>query len=138
MMPAGKYYVGDLCYVMHPEWNQVCDLVLGDGGCLEGEFNLPDGRRFAMFNTAWGDGQYDSNVGSHCVDSGSIGCIRIDDISESERNFDEMNRLGAIVDFPNEFTTRTDNEGQLTFGHVVVDTSDAALDEYFEEDEQNA
>jgi hypothetical protein len=124
MMPAGKYYVGDLCYVMHPEWDQVCDLILKDGGCLEGEFNLPDGRRFAMFNTAWGDGVYGSNAGQHCVDSGSIGCIRIDDISESERNFDEMHRLGAIVDFPNEFRTKTDNEGQLTFGHVVVETND--------------
>jgi hypothetical protein len=139
MMPAGKYYVGDLCYVMHPEWSAVCDLVLGDGGCLEGEFNLPDGRRFAMYNTAWGDGQYGSSIGtSHCVDSGSIGCIRIDDITESERDFDEMNRLGAIVEFKNEFTTYTDDEGNLTFGHIVVETSDAAIDEYFEGEEQNA
>ena len=26
MFPAGKYYVGDLCYVMHDEWDEVCGL----------------------------------------------------------------------------------------------------------------
>ena len=37
MMPAGKYYVGDLCYVMtDAEWDEMCGLFcLGrdDHGC---------------------------------------------------------------------------------------------------------
>lgn len=26
-MPAGRYYVGDLCYVMDDVWDEVCDLM---------------------------------------------------------------------------------------------------------------
>ena len=68
-MPAGKYYVGDLCYVMHDEWKECCDLffpyVPGHGEQqVEGEFTLADGRRFANFGTRWGDGMYHSNRGT--------------------------------------------------------------------------
>ena len=61
MLPAGKYYVGDLCYVMHEEWDEVCGLFFKgrtDHGCNQGEFMLKDGRRFACYNTRWGDGTY--------------------------------------------------------------------------------
>ena len=52
MMLAGQYYVGDLCYVMtDDEWDQLCSITIKDHKCLEGEFNLPDGRRFAMYGT---------------------------------------------------------------------------------------
>ena len=56
MMPAGKYYIGDLCYVMHPEWDEFCRITISGNECLQGEFNLADGRRFATFTTAYGDG----------------------------------------------------------------------------------
>jgi len=56
-MPAGKYYVGDLCYVMDSdEWSQVCSLIIQGEKLLDGEFELPDGRRFAIYSTHWGDG----------------------------------------------------------------------------------
>ena len=32
MMRSGTYYVGDLCYVMHPQWDEVCDLMFATGG----------------------------------------------------------------------------------------------------------
>ena len=41
MFPAGKYYVGDLCYVMHDEWDEVCGLFFkgrDDHGCNQGVF----------------------------------------------------------------------------------------------------
>ena len=43
MFPAGKYYVGDLCYVMHDEWDEVCGLFFkgrDDHGCNQGMFEL--------------------------------------------------------------------------------------------------
>ena len=120
-MPAGKYYVGDLCYVMHNEWDEACNLMFdpmnGDPG--EGVFSLKDGRRFAIFGTAYGDGVYDDQEGrEYCVDSGSIGCIKVEDITEDEIRED----LGNIIDFPNEFYVKK-NGGELIFGRVWIKTN---------------
>lgn len=54
-MPKGKYYIGDICYVMRDEWSEVCSLMF-NGDVYDGEFNLADGRRFASMSTMFGDG----------------------------------------------------------------------------------
>lgn len=125
-MPAGRYYIGDLCYVMHDEWDECCNLffpyVPGQPQQhVEGEFTLKDGRRFASFGTAYGDGTYDSNIGTeHMVDSGSIGCIRVEDIRDT--TYDNIEQLGAIVEFAQPFEVRKVSLGLLKFGHVEIDT----------------
>ena len=120
-MPAGKYYVGDLCYVMHPEWDEFCDLTIRGERCLEGEFALADGRRFATLSKAYGDGTYRSNINTfHSVDSGSIGCIRVEDIRDN--TYSDIERLGAIVEFTEPFEVSTDY-GLLKFGHVLIETA---------------
>lgn len=130
-MQAGTYFVGDLCYVMHPEWNEVCDLIIDGHSCKEGEFELVDGRRFAMYNTAYGDGQYSSNTpNKFCVDSGSIGCIRLEDITDETYSMELVSDLGAIITFENDFVTSVHN-GTIRFGDVEIYTAD--MDE--EEDE---
>lgn len=125
MMPSGKYYVGDLCYVMHDEWDECCNLFFQgrkDHGCNEGEFNLKDGRRFANFNTAYGDGCYQSNVGTeHFVDSGSIGCIRIEDIRE-DISEERIKELGALITFDMPFNVGRE-EGEIQFGRMRIDTA---------------
>lgn len=132
-MPAGRYYIGDLCYVMHDEWKEVCDLfyppgVSGRG--VEGEFALKDGRRFASFSTAYGDGEYRSSVNTlHSVDSGSIGCIRVEDIRDN--TYSDIEHLGAVVDFPEPFEVSEDT-GLLTFGHVLIETN-ADTEEWLED-----
>lgn len=139
MMKAGKYYVGDLCYVMHPEWDELCDLFFAgraDHGCNQGEFTLKDGRQIASFNTSWGDGTYESNVGTtHCVDSGSIGCIRVEDIRDN--TYDKIESLGAIVDFEDDFEVYSKN-GVIVIGHVRIDTewTDEEEEDYYEDDEE--
>jgi len=137
MMQSGKYYVGDLCYVMtNDEWDEVCSLTIKDLTCIDGEFNLKDGRRFAMYGTKWGDGEYKSNIGtSHCVDSGSIGCIRVEDIRANK--YDNIEDLGAIVDFQWDFITGGGSgtpgwEGTIQFGHVFIETNENEY-EYAEE-----
>ena len=126
-MPAGKYYIGDLCYVMHPEWKECCDLFFPyvpgqpEGRGRDGEFALKDGRRFANFRTAWGDGTYRSNINTeHSVDSGSIGCIRVEDIRDN--TYDDIETLGAVVEFDQPFEVSED-AGMLTFGHVQIETN---------------
>lgn len=131
-MPAGKYYVGDLCYVMHPEWDECCELFFegrDDHGCNDGEFTLKDGRRFASYGTAFGDGVYTSNLGTaHCVDAGLIGCIRVEDIRDN--SYENVEELGAIIDFPEPFDTYSE-DGFIVFGHVEINTAE---DYWVEED----
>ena len=131
-MPAGRYYIGDLCYVMHPEWDEACAMFFPPGAPgrgVEGEFTLKDGRSFASFGTAWGDGTYNSNIGTeHMVDSGSIGCIRIEDIRDDQ--YDDFEELGAIVEFDQPFEVKKTGQGLLRFGHVEIDT-DADYDEEY-------
>jgi len=87
MMRPGTYYCGDLCYVMHPQWKEVCNLMFatGDNSVLDGEFNLANGVRFALHSTAYGDGTYQDQEGrDYPVDAGLIGCIRVEDVYDPE------------------------------------------------------
>jgi hypothetical protein len=126
-MTAGRYYIGDLCYVMSDEeWDEVCSITIKDNKCIEGEFNLKDGRRFALYGTAWGDGLYNDQYGhSYAVDSGTIGCILESDIKE---NIDDILQLGALIDMNTPFVTSggrgdPDWEGIIQFGTVMIETS---------------
>ena len=122
-MPAGMYYIGDLCYVLGDEWGECCELFFAgrtDHCCNEGEFTLKDGRRFACFNTAYGDGEYyDGNGNRYSVDSGSIGCVRLCDLHQ-----DFIGRgscRGVIHQFDHDFEVSS-HGGILNFGLVRIDT----------------
>jgi len=134
-----KYYVGDLCYVMHDEWNEVCDLVTFDNE--DSAYELSDGRQFFMLNTAYGDGTYNDNMGRpYSVDSGTIGAIKVSDVTDPEFQHAIKNGLGQVIEFPVELdeTSVYAEDGTLVFDTVYIDTgSDYADDEddYNVEDE---
>jgi hypothetical protein len=135
MLPAGKYYIGDLCYVMHEEWDEVCELFFKgrtDHGCNQGEFMLKDGRRFACYNTRWGDGVYfDEARNRYPVDAGCIGCILVSDITPGDNNNVSS---GTVHDMDRDFNSSTE-DGVLTFGHVVINTdNDDGFNDYEEEE----
>lgn len=109
-MKAGTYYIGDLCYVMHKEWDEVCN------NLEDGEHTLADGRTYAIYGTAHGDGRYDSAKGAIDVDSGTIGCILVEDIREGLPS-DGF----AIVTFEQPFDTGVE-KGLIYFDHVEIDT----------------
>lgn len=126
MMPKGRYYVGDLAYVMtDEEWDEVCSLLFegrSDHGCNEGEFTLKDGRRFVTYNTKYGDGRYESNMWTdHSVDSGGIGCIRLEDIRRGD-TFDDIKTFGAVMNFAVDFATGKE-DGVIQFDRVLIDTN---------------
>lgn len=138
-MPAGKYYVGDLCYVMHPEWDEACDLFFAgrdDHGCNDGEFTLKDGRRFASFGTLWGDGTYNDQLGhSYSVDAGLIGCIKVEDIRDE--TYANLLDLGAIVEFKEPFEVsggkRSEGwDGVIKIGFLEIATGYDEEEEYDE------
>lgn len=125
-MPAGRYYVGDLCYVMSDEeWKQFCKITLTGEKVLDGEFEMPDGRRFASYSTAYGDGVYYDEYGhTFSVDAGLIGCILESDIKEP---LDNILDLGAFIDFNEPFVTsggrgEKDWDGVIQFGTVMIET----------------
>lgn len=134
-MPAGKYYVGDLCYVLNQpgEWDEFCKLTISGASCLDGEFTLPDGRRFATYSTAYGDGEYPDNRGnSYGVDAGLIGCILMSDIPSV--SVQEAEDCGAVIDFTRDFETGS-HEGVIHLGHVRIDTSYDEPEEFDGEDD---
>lgn len=138
-MPAGVYYVGDLCYVMDDdEWDDFCLLTIQGTNCLDGEFTMPDGRKFATFGTKWGDGEYYDQFGNtYGVDAGLIGCIKLSDIKANKNS--DIERLGAVHTFPEAFTTYGgDNDrewnGKIRIGHVVIDTDPDVNCDYAEDD----
>lgn len=130
MMPAGRYYVGDLCYVMNPQWDEFCNITISGSSVDEGEFQLENGVRFATLSTMYGDGRYYDQVGNqYPVDAGLIGCIRVEDINDPEARLE----LGAVIEFQKDFEVSSDN-GVLTFGHIQINTGDEEEDDEYDDD----
>ena len=130
-MKAGKYYVGDLCYVLGDRWDEVCNLIIIDHQCLDGEFELSDGTRFAIYGTAYGDGVYGDQFGNtYPVDSGSIGCVLVSSISPGELDI----TLGNTYDFDYDFET-TSTDGVIIIGEIEIDTQGHEEDD--DEDEED-
>jgi hypothetical protein len=133
-MKAGEYYVGDLCYVLADRWDEVCDLTIKDHTCLEGEFELSDGTKFAMYGTAWGDGVYQDQEGNpYPVDSGTIGCVLWSEIDPGKE--DDAMRLGILTYMYEEFETGAEN-GVIRFGEVEIDTNSEEEWDEEEDDEE--
>jgi hypothetical protein len=125
-MPAGRYYVGDLCYVMHDVWDEFCDLTIDDNRVNDGVFTLADGRRFATFTTKWGDGYYKDNFGrGYGVDAGLIGCILESDICDPAPSISG----GQIIDFKEDFEVDS-VDGEIMFGDVYINTDGSDEDEW--------
>lgn len=129
-MPAGKYYIGDLCYVMHDVWDEFCDITISGNECLEGVFALQNGVKFATYSTAWGDGCYRDNYGrEYPVDAGLIGCIRVEDIDETEIGNISS---GNVVEFRDEFAVYS-RDGVIHFGDVCVDTDPSSYEDEYDD-----
>jgi hypothetical protein len=131
-----RYYIGDICYVMHDEWDEVCNLSFPPdhrtGTAIDGEFQLADGRKFFSLSTKYGDGTYRDNFGrSYSVDAGLIGAIKVDDIRDPD--FEKVVARGCahIVEFSSElqdFDVSSDDDGTLRFGPVIIETGDSQED----------
>lgn len=118
-MKAGTYYIGDLCYVMHKEWKEVCS------NLEDGEHTLADGRAYAIYGTAHGDGSYDTCTGvSIDVDSGTIGCILVEDIREDQKPLAGF----TVVTFEQPFDTGVE-KGLIYFDHVEIETDPEPYDD---------
>lgn len=133
-MEAGTYYVGDLCYVMHEDWDEFCDLTIKGHDCVDGEFVMKDGRRFASYGTMFGDGSYSDQKGrEYSIDAGLIGCILLSDLDLL--NPDNFVHCGQIVTFDQPFTTsggrgQANWDGVIQIGNISIATGDDPEDDY--------
>lgn len=112
-MPAGKYYIGDPCYVIN-EWDEFLSPMWDADG--ESAF-LWKGYECVVFHTAYGDGVYDLNGFDIGVDSGCIGALPVEACSGN------ADRDGVIVTFKQDWLAETDGE-TLRFGANVIKTGD--------------
>jgi hypothetical protein len=121
---AGNYYVGDLCYYLtSEEWVEVCDITQDPDNVSEGIFKLDDGRKFALWGAAFGDGVYNGTNGlKFSVDSGTIGCIKIIDTP----HVGAMDG-GHVIEMPDFITSKSG--GTISFGDLHIDTDDTDDDE---------
>ncbi len=73
-LPAGKYWIGDICYCL-PE--DIYDNIFGGVGGYDGGFYThKDGGFFMVDSTAYGDGCYEGSDGfGYGVDAGIIGIV---------------------------------------------------------------
>lgn len=133
MMPGGKYYVGDLCYVLPEEVysNQFLPKFIQGDDMWEGEWHLNNGVKIAVYNTAHGDGRYyDGQRRNYFVDAGLIGCIKVDDlIALGSTNVEGEG--GHIIHFAHEFQTGYLEEGGvIKFGRVEIKTDPDEEEDY--------
>ena len=117
-LPAGNYYIGDLCYVVE-NWEEYHQQFFPGEGTEQhiGVFTNSEGVKFANYRTAYGDGiYYDEERNEYAVDSGSIGCIPVEAIQEPHA-------LGNVVYFPVEFDCEyIESSGTIRIGDVFIDT----------------
>lgn len=117
----GDYYVGDLCYVLRDEWDEVCSLTIDEHKCLEGVFKLANGTKFATYGTAYGDGVYvDQKNRKYPVDAGLIGCVAVKDLDA--KILVENITLGNVIKFDKPFDTYS-SEGVIVIGNIQIDTN---------------
>jgi hypothetical protein len=127
------YYVGDLCYVMHDEWDEICNLAFERDG-VEGKHQLADGRKFAIYGTAYGDGTYFDSYDldrTYSVDSGTVGIIEVKDITDPEFLCVVASGLGHVIELPQRLEDMNCgySNGTIWFGDFAIITG-------FEEEEE--
>ena len=130
-METATFYVGDLCYVLtDSEWDIVCAGDFDGENYLDPEGYDPadekSGRPYSIFRTEYGDGWYSDKEGKgYAVDSGTIGCIAVSNISESallqsalDRGLGQLHELDAYT-----VGSATCESGVMTFDTVIIETA---------------
>ncbi len=129
---AGKYYIGDPCYIFEKSWSDVCDSVIFK---YEDEYK---GKPLLIGSTSYGDGTYtDDQNRKYWVDSGTIGILPISFLKvDKKETIKSINKSEGmhIVEFENDFTASIEN-GIFMFGDIKIDT--CSDDEDWDDEDDN-
>lgn len=124
VVPAGKYYLCDPCYVISnaDDWVGFLEsCATEDSAGFSGHYEaLSDGTKVLAFATKHGDGNYhDQHGNSFSVDSGLLGLIPC----SYSPGYEGIERTGAQAEFTEDTLCFT-RDGILTFGNHVIDTEE--------------
>ncbi len=119
---AGKYYVGDPCYVIRDdEWKEL----LAHSDFFNCGYYQWKGHRMFTASTAHGDGCFMDNEGrEYGVDAGVIGIVPYDYIIMCDCP-DCINGVegGHVIEFKEDFEVCMLDRGVFCFGHIVIDSA---------------
>ena len=108
-----RYVVGDLGYALNrDDWDDYCF-----------SETLPEGA--FSFRTGTGDGTYfDQDGFAYGVDSGTIGILPLDKVSDKEKLREALKyRIVQVVDLPEvDETDCYEEDGIITLGSIVINT----------------
>lgn len=135
LFPAGRYYVGDLCYLLDKGedygvlksiyFHYVCGYVCGTDYRRKKRFvECEDISFLAYFGvTAHGDGGFKDNQGrSYSVDAGLIGIVELTDSDlEASARAVEARGSGQVIDFGEAFEVSS-KRGVFNFGDIEINT----------------
>lgn len=140
ILPAGSYYVGDLCYLFGDKTDDIYqEYVCGVGNNDDKAVDIKAGRRkeFSAFygSTAYGDGEFEDNENNkYSVDAGILGVVQLlsaDLLAEAKKI--DAEGYAKIIEFKKDFRVDRDEDGTFTFGHLTIVTDDS--DQQEEDDE---
>ncbi len=124
VLPAGKYWVGDPCYLIRQDdWSYFCEVIIS----LDFEyFSYKNLTKFFYFNTYYGDGVYpltksSKEIAELGVDSGTLAIIPAGLAKEWAKHPDAKKQLGRFITVDKPFSVDYDN-GIASFGDYVIDT----------------
>jgi hypothetical protein len=128
-VPAGKYFVGDPCYVvkdeMWIEWLESADYTQNKHLIAR----TPDNHFAIGFGTAHGDGVYLDQYGfQYGVDAGLIGLVAYEHNPEGE------NQFSKVVEFKTDVIASVDENFTMEFGDITIETGDSDEDEDDDDD----
>jgi hypothetical protein len=136
MFPAGRYYVGDLCYAIE-DWDKFCDMTCSDMTCsaheaLNGEYPWKSGKLW-INRTAYGDGEYRCSATGlkFDVDAGLIGVMPAEMVDK-----DDWMGSGHIVEFTRAFVPVYE-DGVFMIGRLSIDTDGSSDEDDESEDEED-
>lgn len=119
ILPAGKYYIGDPCYVLSEKNLHVAIDNMGTGGISE-----IDGHQMWAHFTQYGDGTFtDQNGVEYAVDGAALAAVPIDLIENPEGE-----EHGTVMEFANSFSVNYD-DGVFWFGDICINTNHDVSDE---------
>lgn len=128
-VPAGTYFLGDPCYaVPDKDWMPLlesCGYFDANRDGTGSPVGTVRGFEVLSFGTKYGDGVYRDQFGkSYPVDAGMIGLTPVALVKDMADK-----SLGQIVTFDRP-TICHEDDGVLTFGHIVINTRDDDEDDW--------
>ena len=136
-IPAGRYYLGDPCYVFAHSSDSWEKIGASNDWFTESAIATLNGNTLLGLRTAYGDGRFDayglpqgSTIRSFPVDAGLIGLVPEAMIEEGS-TYQQSPTCGIIIEFKTEVTASKSgrNGGTLEFGDVTIETDDDDVDD---------